>query len=662
MFPYRLQLALITFCTGLCCATQAQEPQIDLKTRSISQLEQQLNDINSELKGLAHLSLRSGIGNVGYRSMQQVADDHPEWVEIQLNAEYPIDQVVLVPTIWRDTEAGFQADGFPLEFQIRAGTEADKTGKVIAKYSEADGLLPRIAPVIVATDDTTASWLRIESFKHSRWKHYPEPKYTLQFSEVLIFSGTKNVALHQTVHTSSNMTDSAGAWDERFLVDGFVPYLMDSALGSQSLAYVSSIGQRPTLTLDLERPYPINQIHLHAVDQSDTVPQVYAGDLGIPPHLRVEGAMQPNFSDAVTILDYQRESINNTGPILMWNVPETTCRYVRIVSLGADRKTEFSPDKFRIGYAEVALFSGGHNVAFGKAFQAEGTQIPPSSARLISSLTDGNNLYGQILPIRTWMEELARRHDLETLKPLIEQALAQRYARQKSQLRMVSGLAALLAAAIGLIILIQRNARQRQLAELKERMAADLHDELGANLHTIRLFGDLAKESVDSRSELLELLDRSSDFTERSIQAVRKSLGALESKDLHLQLVDDMRDISSRILTDQSHTITFEGEAMLQHLKPRKQVDLFLFYKECLTNIVRHSGATRVTTQVIANRKSIQIIVTDNGHSLPDSLQNPPASLARRAKLIGAHLTVANTETGTHITLILPLRKWNLLK
>ena len=131
----------------------------------------------------------------------------------------------------------------------------------------------------------------------------------------------ENVALRQKVTTSSNAVDLVGAWDKQFLVDGHTPYLMDSADDSRSLAYVSRFGEQPLLYLDLKSQYLISRIHLHAVDQDDTVPQAYAGDLGIPSRLKIEGSADKDFSNAEVLLDYQRTNINDLGPLMMWRIP-----------------------------------------------------------------------------------------------------------------------------------------------------------------------------------------------------------------------------------------------------------------------------------------------------------------------------------------------------
>ena len=106
-------LVLIMPIMSLCAQTNTQ-----LKALSLPRLEQRLATIDSDLEQLAHYSLRSGIGAIGYRSWAYKTAENPEWVEIELDRDYPIHEIVLVPTIWRDTEKGFQADGFPAAFRL----------------------------------------------------------------------------------------------------------------------------------------------------------------------------------------------------------------------------------------------------------------------------------------------------------------------------------------------------------------------------------------------------------------------------------------------------------------------------------------------------------------------------------------------------------------
>ena len=197
----------------------------------LGRLEQRLAEIDSELATLAIFSMRSGTGAIGYRSDFHEDAFHREWIKITFAAEHPLDEVVLVPIIRRDTQAGFQADGFPKNFRLRAGTDNDPNGQVLAEYNDEGNILPRIAPLSIPCRGIMASWVRLEADRLSL-RAFDE-RFVLQLSEIMVFSGQENVALHQTVESGSNRRDGL-AWDKHFAVDGFVPYLMDAAAGEKS--------------------------------------------------------------------------------------------------------------------------------------------------------------------------------------------------------------------------------------------------------------------------------------------------------------------------------------------------------------------------------------------------------------------------------------------
>jgi signal transduction histidine kinase len=211
--------------------------------------------------------------------------------------------------------------------------------------------------------------------------------------------------------------------------------------------------------------------------------------------------------------------------------------------------------------------------------------------------------------------------------------------------------------------LVERTVRQRAVFRTRERIAADLHDELGANLHAIGLLGDLALAAADSPDRLKPLLQRARELTERSGAATRYCSNMLESEGLFGDLIEDMRRTSGSLMADLDHELSFEGEDFVRQLKPSIRIDLFLFYKECLTNILRHSHATRVVTRLTADRKGLFLIITDNGCGLNDSQINRiPRSLSRRARLAGAHVSAARVaDGGTNITLRLRTKRFGML-
>ena len=612
------------------------------KDLSTTQLEQYLLAIDSELHQLARFNPRSGTGSIGYRSPPHPSADQLEWVQIELTQPTPINQIVLVPAIWRDTENGFQADGFPVDFRILAGTDHDSDGTVIASFSEKDRLLPRIAPLVVACD-TTASWVRVEATKLSARQF--DGAFNLELAELLIFSGEENVAIHRPITLPA--ADPYGepplslARKKEFLVDGFVPYQMDTGQGDKAVAFFNGAdpAATPSITIDLLAVVPLSRIHLHTVEQSDTAPQSNNSGFGLPAHFIVEGAQRADFSDAVRLMEYRKASIYNVGPILVRKFPEAHCRYVRLTALEPDLLYDEKNVRAKVGFAEMELFAQGVNVALGKPVSTQFlTENRPKSL-----LTDGSNFYGRILTTREWMAQLARRHELERERPLLTAELTRRYAAQKNNLRLMMWLATLLLVGIGITILINRSLRQRAIHRTREQIAADLHDELGANLHAIGLLSDFVRREKDNPKQLDLLMQRMRSLTERTASATKYCTNMLESKGLYDNLAEDMRRTATRLTADHQHDLKFEGEARLQDISPRRRIDLFLFYKECLTNIIRHAEATQITTHLIAGESTVTLTVTDNGHGLHGE---SPDSLKRRARLLKSTLTTESLPCG----------------
>lgn len=630
---------------------------VTVRQLSLNDLEERLEAIEEALKPLAHFSLNTGVGAIGYRSMTYSDPDHFEWVQVNLEQSCRIDQIVLVPVVWRDMEKGFVADAFPVTFQIRVGQQGDSEGRVVATHDFGDTPLESIAPLVVPIDPVEGSWVRLEATRLSTRAR--DHKYILQLAEMMVFQGPYNYALHQTVTNSRNVY-SSDVWNAACLVDGILPYVMNAAHGEKSLPMISrvNVGNRATISIDLEESYPLSRLRLHAVDQGDTMPRAFQGDFGIPEQFILEGAHQSDFSDAVVLLEVSFEDVFETGPIMEWAFPEVSCRYVRLV---ATRPYIYKSERVtgtRIGFAELELLNTEGNVALGKTVTPDFRLSSEVVTR--DALTDGHNLNGKILPIRDWMEQLALRRDLEAERPLVVAEISLRYAQQKDKLRLLAWLAGILVAGIAITILYYRMARQRQESLIRERIAANLHDELGANLHAIGLFGDLAKDAVDNKEDLIDTVDRMRALTVRTGKAARDCANLLEAQGFCDDLVFEMQQDCDHLLGDLEHQLKVEGETFLRQMRRRTRLDLYLFYKEALTNIIRHSGATKVTTELIADAKQIQLTVVDNGHGLDAAV---PKALARRARLLRAELSLGTPDSGcgTRINLVVKKRRWGLL-
>lgn len=105
-----------------------------LNQLALDQIEHRKGVIDLHPARLTTKGLESSIGAIGYRSLARGTADHPEWIEVASEKPVPLDEIVLVPTIRRDTVNGFQSDAFPLALRVLVGIGADRKSALIAEF------------------------------------------------------------------------------------------------------------------------------------------------------------------------------------------------------------------------------------------------------------------------------------------------------------------------------------------------------------------------------------------------------------------------------------------------------------------------------------------------------------------------------------------------
>ena len=607
----------------------------------LQNLENRVEEIEQTLSSLAVESMVGGVGSVGSESKVHAQPNNTEWFQVDWGTPALIDQIVIVPMIFLPSQ-DYTAGGFPLEFRVLAGTPQDPKGIEIASFGEEDHLLPRKNPLVIPCR-TTASWVRIEATKLA--PRVESGDFVLQLAELIAFSGETNMAQGATVTSSSTGNQEGERRSLSALTDGHLPYSMN-APGDKSVAFVADnlAGGTISITIDLGATHPVTQINFHALEPNKTSPGGIWNDTGIPEQFTIEGANREDFSDAVELADRQKAGQFDCGPILRFKIPETPCRYVRLST------TNSHPHSQLVAFAEIEILSHDRNISVGKSVQVQGA----SQQKRPESLTNGTNSYGSILSLRKWMNELALRHDLQNELPLLRQKIQQLTEQQRRNLARVTWIAGLSLVGGAFALLAFQLVKVRQLASLRARFAADLHDELGANLESIGMLAELAREDMHAPDKLEGTIGEIQDLIEDTRATARHCIDK-QMHPMQINLAQDIRNLSTRILADMEWDLEITGEKFLQRLKPIFSDDLLLFYKECLVNVSRHSDATQVRARLEADKRTITLQVEDNGKGLQTGA---PKSLQRRAKLLGGKVTSARASLGgTRITLTCRLRR-----
>jgi len=215
--------------------------------------------------------------------------------------------------------------------------------------------------------------------------------------------------------------------------------------------------------------------------------------------------------------------------------------------------------------------------------------------------------------------------------------------------------------------------RARQLLrvqELRLQISADLHDEVGSSLSQIAILTEVARQQVrrlqgEATSALLSHLEKVAETSRTAIDSMSDIVWSINPQRDSLQdLLQRMRRVASETLTLAEIQLRFDAPDTDLPLAVGARRHLFLFFKEALHNVVRHSQATEVRVAVTLTPHQLVLQLEDNGigfEPVPSSAALGGGlgldSLERRAQAIGASLTISSSAFGTTLLLYLPLSR-----
>jgi two-component system NarL family sensor kinase len=238
----------------------------------------------------------------------------------------------------------------------------------------------------------------------------------------------------------------------------------------------------------------------------------------------------------------------------------------------------------------------------------------------------------------------------------------------------------LLRAKVSVFVELQRKAKQteglnaqlRQMSsrlmtlqdEERRRVARELHDGLGQDLVAAQLMFD--RIAADRSAELKDqLATEGRDIIGRAIQQVR-TISYL----LHPPLLDEsglasalrwyLDGISKR---SGIHAVLDVQPQNFPRLAPELETALFRIVQEALTNVFRHSGASRSWVVLSHEENRIVVMVRDNGKGLPeeaaelrpDRIGVGLGGMRQRTREFGGEFRVSNANPGALVEVAIPV-------
>ncbi len=217
------------------------------------------------------------------------------------------------------------------------------------------------------------------------------------------------------------------------------------------------------------------------------------------------------------------------------------------------------------------------------------------------------------------------------------------------------------------LILTQQEVRHLARTSERERIARDLHDLIGHTFSVITLKAELANKLMDkdiekAKQEISSLENLSRD----ALSQVREVVTGYRTSDLNTELAH-----AKYVL--ESNEIHFEYQQDEVELSDVSNKELAIILKELVTNILKHSKATKVTAKVETLNEQVQLTVNDNGVGFNSTADKSNATangsfglqgISERVKKLNGKFSI-QSDQGTQIKIDVPINaeppssQWN---
>ena len=193
--------------------------------------------------------------------------------------------------------------------------------------------------------------------------------------------------------------------------------------------------------------------------------------------------------------------------------------------------------------------------------------------------------------------------------------------------------------------------------EERRRLRRDLHDGLGPSLAAIVLKLNATQSRTDE-SARAELLEQTLAEATGAIAEVRRLVDDLRPPAIdEVGLLGAIRQRAASLAQGAELEVEVGGPAALPPLPAAVEVAAFRIAAEAMTNVARHSGATRCVVHVAVNG-GFELTVSDNGHGARPGTPSGVGwtSMSERAEELGGTCTVSSRAGGGLVVrAVLPL-------
>lgn len=627
-----------------------------LFNRDLRDIEEAQKDIIGQLETLPRPTRETQRVNAfGYHSGN--SKTRPKWLQIDLGERVSPDAIALFPvTAEVDDEVVF-GYGFPRSFRIDISDDPEfRKYETVIENRMDDPSGVRRWPYYREISGVSGRYIRISVSAAGLWRS-PTGQDVFALSEVMVLDGGRNLALGKEA-TALDSEGDPDVWSSKYVVDGITTLGLPHGVETSPTLGYRARSQKPAtnswVQVDLGEPMPIDQIAIILADPPAAVPDP---TVRFPYPMTIEISESPDMKNAEVVGRFNPSQIGmiGTNPLAI-PVNDGYGRYVRISVQGPK-----NPVRIAYDLAELIVYSGNENVAFGKPVTGLHTLKIGNWAPAF--LVDGFSSRRNLVSYEEWLSDLSKRNNL--VRRWLDKEDQRLDLVDKTITRGITLIASGVTGVLGFVLVALsrgRVKRRKDLEDLRQRIASDLHDDIGSNLSSIALLAELGKTEAEEPELVVEELTEIKATADKTIESMRDIVWLIRpGEETWQQMLTRFRETASKLLRAHEYSITVQGEAHDDRLPLEFKRDLFLIYKEVLNNIVRHAEAQNVSIEIDCKRNRLQMKITDDGKGFNNLDQefkegNGLRNLRMRAQAIGANLKVRSAlDEGTTVLLTVPI-------
>jgi len=157
------------------------------------------------------------------------------------------------------------------------------------------------------------------------------------------------------------------------------------------------------------------------------------------------------------------------------------------------------------------------------------------------------------------------------------------------------------------------------MERLRTQISSDLHDDVGSMLTGIAMQTEMLEmqaKNIDERNKLKRLTT----LSRNTISHMRDFVWSVDSRKDRLEdLIERMHEYAEEYLLPSGidYDINIEGAHLSKKLNLNCKRNIFLIYKEAISNVLKHSDATYVSINISNQKNRCLINIQDNGKLKP---------------------------------------------